>query len=91
MNKKLGQILAVAIVSLVGVLSADAQQMNLEGFVYKGNTLKQGESLTQGEGLMSSANGFVAILQQDGNFCLYKIVKETGGGQYIHCTDTASD
>lgn len=89
MNKKTGQILLVAIVGLIGVLSTNAQQMNLEGFVYKGNTLKQGESLKSGEGLMSSAKGFVAILQQDGNFCVYRVdTKNRQRGDYVKCTDT---
>lgn len=89
MNKKIGQILLAAIVGLIGVLSANAQEMNLEGYVFKGATLKRGESLKPGEGLMSNLKGFVAVLQQDGNFCVYRVnTKNRQRGQYVKCTDT---
>jgi len=90
MNKKLGQILAVAIVSLVGVLSANAQQMNLSGFVYAGDTLGESKTLKVKNGLKSKNGQFVAVMQEDGNFCLYKMNNE-GGGDFIHCTMTNSD
>jgi len=90
MNKKLGQILAVAIVSLVGVLSANAQ-MNLSGFVYStGDTLQESKTLKVKQGLKSKNGQFVAVMQEDGNFCLYKMNNE-GGGDFIHCTMTNSD
>ena len=89
MNKKLGQILAVAIVSLVGVLSANAQ-MNLSGFVYTGDTLQESKTLKVKQGLKSKNGQFVAVMQEDGNFCLYKMNNE-GGGDFIHCTMTNSD
>ena len=89
MKTRLSQILAVAIVSLIGVLSANAQQMNLSGFVYAGDTLGESKTLKVKTGLKSKNGQFVAVMQEDGNFCLYKI-NNGGGGDFIQCTMTSS-
>ena len=89
MKTKLGQILLIAIVGLIGVLSVDAQQMNLDGFNYVGNTLENGRSLKQGEGIKSPNGKYVAVLQKDGNFCLYRLdAKNANRGNFIKCTMT---
>jgi len=92
MKSKLSQILLVVFVGLIGVLSANAQNMNMDGFVYKnGNTLQQSGILKQGEGLKSKNGKYAAILQKDGNFCLYKLVEVGKSGEFIHCTLTVGD
>ncbi len=92
MKTKLGQMFLVAIVGLIGVLSANGQKMNMDGFVYKnGNTLQQSGILKQGEGLKSKNGKYAAILQKDGNFCLYKLVEDSKSGEFIHCTSTVGD
>ena len=89
MKTKLGQILLIAVVGLFGALSADAQQMHLDGFNYVGNTLENGRSLKQGEGIKSPNNKYVAVLQKDGNFCLYQLdAKNANRGNFIKCTMT---
>jgi len=89
MKTKLGQILMGTIVVLFGMLSANAQQMNLDGYKIVGNTLENGRSLKPGEGIRSPKNTYAAVLQQDGNFCLYKLdAKNINRGNFVKCTMT---
>jgi hypothetical protein len=89
MKNKVNQILLIAIVGLFGVLSVNAQQMNLDGYKIVGNTLENGKSLKQGEGIRSPKNTYAAVLQKDGNFCLYKLdSKNINRGDFVQCTMT---
>ncbi len=92
MKTKLGQILMIAIVGLIGVMSADAQE-HMNSFKIVGNTLESGQSLNQGEGIRSGpGNKYAAVLQRDGNFCLYKLDdKAKYGNQFVKCTMTVGD
>lgn len=57
-----------------------------------GDTLPTSGILIPGEGLKSKNGQYVAVLQRDGNFCLYKVdEKAEFGVQFIHCSDTVGD
>ncbi len=89
MKTKLGQFLLIAVIGLVGVLSASAQQTNLDGYRFIGNKLKPGNSLKQGEGIRDEEKTLAAVLQKDGNFCLYKLdSKNINRGNFMGCTMT---
>ena len=92
MKTKLGQILLIAVVGLIGVLSANAQE-HMNSFKFsRGNVLQSGESLGPGEGLRSPGLKYAAVLQRDGNFCLYKLdPKAKYGNQFVKCTMTVGD
>ena len=91
MKTKLGQILLVAIVGLIGVLSTNAQE-HMNSFKIVGNTLENGKSLKPGEGIRSPKNQYAAVLQRDGNFCLYKLdPKAKYGNQFVKCTMTVGN
>lgn len=91
-KSKLVQTLLAAMVSIFGVLSSHAQE-HLNSFKFKtGDTLPQSGILKPGEGLKSKNGQHVALLQKDGNFCLYKVdEKAEFGVQFVHCTMTVGD
>ena len=86
MNKKLGQIVLVAIVGLTSVFYANAQE-HVKSWKIVSNTLENGQSLKPGEAIASK--NYIAVLQKDGNFCLYKLdSKAKYGNKFVKCTMT---
>lgn len=85
---KIGQILLIAVIGLIGVMSANAQE-HMNSFQIVSNVLANGESIKQGQGLRSPNGQYATVLQKDGNLCLYKIdPKAKYGNQFIKCTMT---
>lgn len=72
MKKKLGQFLAIAIIGLAGVLSANAQG-DVSNFKVLSNVLANGQSIRQGEAIRSPGEKYILILQTDGNLCFNQI------------------
>ena len=73
-------------------LPAAAQQMNLDGYKVVGSELKSGETLNQGEMIQSGPNpalAAVAVLQKDGNFCVYRLDPTNAKkGNFVKCSMT---
>lgn len=89
MKTKLGQILLIAVVGIIGVLSVNAQRIVDYDFA-RGNVLHAGDSLKPGQGLRSPGKSYAFVLQSDGNLCLYKLIK--GGVETpIKCTNTTGN
>jgi hypothetical protein len=90
MYKKSGQILLVTVfVSIFGVLSSYAQEhLNSWKFPSR-DTLQPNWQLQPGTGLKSNNGKYVAVMQKDGNFCLYEVNdKAQYGVNFIHCSMT---
>ena len=87
MSKFVRSILAFAI-GAAGALSVNAQE-HMNSFQIVSNVLANGQSLRQGQALRSPNNKFAAVLQRDGNFCLYELVPSAQyGNKFIKCTMT---
>lgn len=86
---KTAKYLIGAIVGALCAVSVNAQQMNLDGYKFVGNTLENGRELKQGEGIRSPQGKHVAVLQKDGNFCLYQLDPQNANrGNFVKCTMT---
>jgi hypothetical protein len=82
-------ILLAALTASLALPAAQAQQMHLDGYQIVGNTLENGKSLKPGEGIRSGQNRFAAVLQKDGNFCLYQLdAQNLNRGNFVKCTMT---
>lgn len=93
MYKKLSQILLMAaLVSVFGVLSSNAQE-HLDSWKFPSrDTLQPNWALQAGNGLKSNNGKYVAVMQRDGNFCLYEVDKAAEYGvKFIHCANTAGN
>ncbi len=87
MIKKLGQGLILASMACVAAIANAQEHMN--DFRFVGNVLANGQSIRQGQGIRSTNNQYAAVLQKDGNFCLYKLDSSAKyGNQFIKCTMT---
>ena len=81
-------MLIAAAVGLFGMANVNAQE-HMNSFQIVSNALENGKSLRQGQGLRSPNNQYAAVLQKDGNFCLYKLDPSAKyGNQFIKCTMT---
>lgn len=64
-------------------------QEHMNSYQIVSNVLQNGQSIKQGQGIRSPNNQYAAVLQRDGNFCLYRIDPNSKtGNQFIKCTMT---
>lgn len=78
-----------ALVSVFGVLSSYAQE-TLDSWKFPSrDTLQPNWQLQPGSGLKSNNGKYVAVMQRDGNFCLYEVDRSNQYGvKFIHCSMT---
>lgn len=90
MNKRMNRmILMMALVCVFGAASANAQE-TLDSWKFPSrDTLQPNWQLQPGNGLKSNNGKYIAVMQKDGNFCLYEVDRSNQYGvKFKHCSMT---
>lgn len=86
---KLRTFILATVVGVFGTLGVSAHAAPLDSHTVISNILKNGETLQPGQAIRSGKNQYVAILQKDGNFCVYRLdAKDLNQGTFVKCTMT---